>query len=48
MNFIKNTVTTLIGYAAAGVGCIVGFRAGEKLWNEKIEPAVDKKLHKKG
>ena len=47
MKFVTNIVETMIVYVAAGVGCIIGLQAGTKLFDEKIGPAMDKKLHKK-
>ena len=46
MKFVTNIVATMIVYAAAGAACIIGMQAGTKLFDEKIGPAMDKKLHK--
>lgn len=46
MKFVTNIVGTIIAYAAAGAVSIIGMRAGAKLFDEKIGPAMDKKLHK--
>lgn len=45
MDFIKSIANTMIVYAFAGAATIVGLAAGSKLWDEKIEPAIDKKIH---
>lgn len=47
MKFVTNIVETMIVYVAAGAACIIGMQAGIKLFDEKIGPAMDKKLHKK-
>ncbi|MFW5503604.1 MAG: hypothetical protein ACOCO5_10115 [Segatella copri] len=47
MKFVTNIVETMIVYVAAGAACIIGMQAGTKLFDEKIGPAMDKKLHKK-
>lgn len=46
MKFVTNIVETMIVYVAAGSACIIGMLAGIKLFEEKIGPAMDKKLHK--
>ena len=47
MKFVTNIVETMIVYVATGAACIIGMQAGIKLFDEKIGPAMDKKLHKK-
>ena len=47
MKFVTNIVETMIVYVAAGAACIIGMQAGAKLFDEKLGPAMDKKLHKK-
>ena len=47
MKFVTNIVGTMIVYVAAGAACIIGMQVGTKLFDEKIGPAMDKKLHKK-
>ena len=46
MKFVTNVIGTMIIYVAAGAACIIGMKAGTKLFEEKIGPAMDKKLHK--
>ena len=46
MKFVTNVIGTMIIYVAAGAACIIGMEAGTKLFEEKIGPAIDKKLHK--
>lgn len=46
MKFVTNVIGTMIIYVAAGAACIIGMEAGTKLFEEKIGPAMDKKLHK--
>lgn len=46
MKFVTNVIGTMIVYVAAGAACIIGMEAGTKLFEEKIGPAMDKKLHK--
>lgn len=45
MDFIKSIVSDTIVYVFAGAAVILGMSAGSKLWDEKIEPAIDKKIH---
>lgn len=46
MKFVTNVIGTMIVYVAAGAACVIGMEAGTKLFEEKIGPAMDKKLHK--
>ena len=46
MKFVTNVIGTMIVYIAAGAACVIGMEAGTKLFEEKIGPAMDKKLHK--
>ena len=46
MKFVTNVIGTMIIYVAAGAACIIGMEAGTKLFEEKIGPEMDKKLHK--
>lgn len=45
MDFIKSIANTVIVYAFAGAATIIGIGVGGKLWDEKIEPAIDNKIH---
>ena len=47
MKFVTNIMETMIVYVAASAAGIIGMLAGAKLFDEKIGPAMDKKLHKK-
>ena len=46
MKFVTNVIRTLIIYVAAGAACVIGMNAGNKLIDEKIGPAMEKKFHK--
>ena len=45
MDFIKSIANTVITYTVAGAATIIGMSVGSKLWDEKIAPAIDKKIH---
>ena len=45
MNFIKSIAKTVIIYTVAGAANVIGMYVGSKLWDEKIAPAIDKKIH---
>ena len=46
MKFVTNAIRTIIIYVAAGAACVIGMNAGNKLFDEKIGPAMEKKFHK--
>ena len=46
MKFVTNVIGTMIIYVAAGAACVIGMNTGFKLFEDKIGPAMDKKLHK--
>ena len=46
MKFVTNVIGTMIIYVAAGAACVIGMNAGNKLFDEKIGPEMDKKFHK--
>ena len=46
MKFVTKAIGIMIIYVAAGAACVIGMNAGNKLFDEKIGPAMEKKLHK--
>ena len=46
MKFVTKVIGTMIVYVAAGAACVIGMNAGNKLFDEKIGPAMEKKFHK--
>lgn len=46
MKFVTNVIGTALVYATFGAAIVIGYNAGEKLWEDKLEPMMDKKLHK--
>ena len=42
---IKSIANTIITHTLAGAATIAGMVAADRLWNEKIEPAIGKKNH---
>ena len=45
MKFVTKAIVTMIIYVAAGAACVIGMNAGNKLFDEMIGPAMDKKFH---
>lgn len=42
MKFIKNVVGTVIVYAAVGIGAVIGYNAGAKVWESGLGDKVGK------
>lgn len=46
MKFVTNLIGTMVVYAGIAAATMIGFGAGQKLYEDKIEPIMEKKLHK--